>query len=114
MGYSAGMRRFRITVQNRKEQTQGKYGIDSKGIEWENTIDLWASVEWQRGKSAMREGALDAYAVVMVRINYSPQISMRSRIVWEGQIYQIIPETFHPDKQANTIQFHAQLIVNDL
>jgi head-tail adaptor len=108
------MRRFRITVQNRKEQTQGKYGIDSTGIEWENTVCLWASVEWQKGKSGMREGALDAYAVILVRMNWSPQISMRSRIVWEEQTYQIIPEMFHPDKQANTIQFHAQLIVNDL
>ena len=114
MGYSAGMRRFRITVQNRKEQTTGKYGIDSKGIDGVYTIDLWASVEWQKGKSGMREGALDAYAVILVRMNWSQQISMRSRIVWEGQIYQIIPEMFHPDKQANTIQFHAQLIVNDL
>lgn len=108
------MRRFRIVVQNRKEQTTGKFGIDTQGIEWENTVCLWASVEWQKGKSGMREGALDAYAVVMVRMNWSPQINMRSRIVWEGQIYQVIPETFHPDKQANTIQFHAQLIVNDL
>lgn len=108
------MRRFRIVVQNRKEQTTGKFGIDTQGIEWENTVCLWANVEWQKGKSGMREGALDAYAVVMVRMNWSPQINMRSRIVWENQIYQIIPETFHPDKQANTIQFHAQLIVNDL
>lgn len=108
------MRRFRIVVQNRKEQTTGKFGIDTQGIEWENTVCLWANVEWQKGKSGMREGALDAYAVVMVRMNWSPQINMRSRIVWEDQTYQIIPETFHPDKQANTIQFHAQLIVNDL
>lgn len=113
MAYTSGMRRFRIVVQNRKEQTTGKFGIDTAGIDWENTCTLWASVEWTKGKSAMREGAIDAYSVVMVRMLYSHQITMRSRIIWQGQTYAVIPETFFPDKQANTIQFHAQLIVND-
>ena len=31
----------------------------------------------------------------------------------DGNVYQIIPETFHPDKMENTLQFHMQLIVND-
>ena len=113
-GYSAGLRRHRIVIQNRKEQTQGKYGIDSKGIEWENGPTVWADVNWTKGKSAMREGALDAYSVVMVRMNWCAKINMRSRIVWNEQVYQIIPETFHPDYQQNTIQFHAQLLVNEL
>ena len=61
----------------------------------------------------MREGALDAYAVVLVRMRWTPDVNMRSRIVWQANTYQIIPETFHADKQANTIQFMAQLVIND-
>lgn len=113
MAYSSCMRRFRILVQNRAEQTNGRYGIDTTGIEWNDTVCLWASVEWAKGKSAMREGSLDAYAAILVRVNWSPELTMRSRIVWQGQTYQILTDTFHADKQANTIQFHAQLLIND-
>jgi hypothetical protein len=44
-------------------------------------------------------------------MDWNSVITMRSRISWNGDIYQILPETFHPDKQANTIQFNAQVIV---
>ena len=111
-GYSAGLRRHRIVIQNRKEQTQGKYGIDSKGIEWENGPTVWADVNWTKGKSAMREGALDAYGVVLVRMRYTDKVNMRSRIVYDGETYVILPETFHADFQNNTLQFNAQILVN--
>lgn len=114
MGYSSGMRRFRIMIQNRKEQTTGKFGIDSRGVEWENTVCMWADVSWAKGKSGMREGSLDVYAVKMVRMSFTPQINERSRIVWNDKLYQIIPETFNADFQRNEIQFHMQLIVNEL
>ena len=112
MSYPAGMREYRIKVLNRKEAAMGAYGKDSSGVQWEETCCLWASVDWQKGKSAMSAGALDSYVVVMVRMNYTDQISMRSRMVWEGQTYQIIPETFHADKRKNTIQFHAQIVLD--
>ena len=111
MAYSAGMRRYRITIQNRKEQTSGSYGIDSQGVEWKDVVTLNAAVSYQKGMHAMREGSLDAYAVKMVRMNYSPQVTMRSRVVWQGQTYQIIPETFDSDFKNNEIQFHMQLVV---
>ena len=113
MGYSSGFLNKRILVQNRKEAQGGKFGIDSTGIEWGDTICLWASVDWQKGKSALVQGAMDAYGVVMVRTRWTTQISMRSRISWEGNTYQIIPESFHADRQANTIQFLAQQVIND-
>ena len=113
MAYSAGMRNYLITIQNRKEQTSGSYGIDSQGIEWEDTITLNAAVSYKKGMSAMREGSLDVYAVKMVRMNWSPQVNMRSRVVWQGQTYQIIPDTFDSDFHKNEIQFLMQLIVNE-
>lgn len=106
------MRQDRIKVLNRAEAVTGRYGKDSSGVQWETTACLWASVEWQKGKTAMNAGALDSYSVVMVRLNWTDQISMRSRIEYDGQIYQIAPETFHADKRENTIQFLAQVVID--
>lgn len=103
-----------ITIQNRKAATLGTYGLDSSGAEFENTIeDMPADVSWSKGKRALNEGAIDAYGVVEVRMRWYDGINMRSRIVYEDQVYQILPETFHADYQTNTIQFLAQLIINE-
>ena len=113
MSYSSGMRKYRITVLNRKAAKIGKYGVDSSGAEWEETTCLWADVQWAKGKTALNAGAVDAYGVELVRMLWTNQINIRSRIVFQGQTYQIMPETFHPDKQDNTLQFNMQLVIND-
>ena len=76
---------------------------------------LHANVDYARGKSAMNAGALDAYAVKIVRMRYNATavINERSRIKYDGRVYQIIPEMFHPNHYDDTLQFHMQLIVND-
>ena len=111
MAYSTGLLKKRIAVLNRKAAVAGDFGLDSAGVEWVETVCLWAAVDWSKGVRSLREGAIDSYGVIMVRTRWSDQISMRSRIAWEGQTYQILPETFHVDKQENTIQFLAQAIV---
>lgn len=113
MGFSAGFLKKRIVVKNRKAATKGKFGIDSVGPEYDDTVCLWASVDWQKGKAGLREGAMDSYGVVLVRTRWTNQINERSRIVYEEKTYQIIPETFHADRQENTLQFMAQVIIND-
>ena len=113
MAYTSGMLKHRVTIQNRREAQQGKFGLDSMGIGFEAVGTVWASVEWSKGKGAMNAGSLDAYGVVMVRMRWNNIINERSRILYEGKTYQIIPEFFHADRQANTIQFHAQQIIND-
>ena len=65
MGYSAGFLHDIIQPLNRKEAVAGKFGLDSAGIEWEPVGCLHANVDYQRGKSAMNAGSLDAYAVKM-------------------------------------------------
>ena len=102
-----------IQVLNRKEAQRSRYGIDGDGIEWEEGDCLHANVTWAKGVRAMNAGAMDAYTVKEVRMRWTNKISMRSRVRFEGQMYQIIPETFHEDKKENTLQFHMQLIVND-
>jgi SPP1 family predicted phage head-tail adaptor len=113
MAFSTGFLRHIIYVQNRKAAQSGDFGIDGDGVEWEESGPLHASVEYARGKSAMNAGSLDAYAVCIVRMRYSKIVNMRSRIRYEGQIYQILPEFFHADYMENTIQFHMQLIVSE-
>ena len=113
MGYSSGFLKDRITVLNRKEAQQGKFGLDSAGIEWENVGCVHANVDWQKGKSGMTAGALDAYGVKIVRMRWNNIITERSRIQYDGRTYQILPETFNANRQENTIQFHAQQIIND-
>ena len=113
MGYSAGFLHDIIQPLNRKEAVAGKYGLDSAGVEFEPAGAVWASVEWAKGKGAMNAGALDVYGVVMIRMRWNNIVNERSRILYGGKTYQIIGETFHADRQENTIQFHAQQVIND-
>ena len=113
MAYTSGLLKERVTILNRKEAQQGKFGLDSAGIEFEPAATGWASVDWQKGKAAMNAGALDAYGVKIVRMRWNNIINERSRIQWHGRTYQILPDTFNADHQGNTIQFLCQQIVND-
>lgn len=113
MPYTAGFLKDLVTVLNRKEAVQGKFGLDSAGIEWENMGCIHANVDWQRGKSGMTAGAIDAYGVKIVRMRWNSVVTERSRIQWQGKTYQILPETFNANHQDDTIQFLCQQIVND-
>ena len=113
MAYSSGMLKDRIMILNRTQAEMGDYGLDSSGPEWEETGCVWANVTWTKGVRSLQVGAIDAYGVIEVRMRFTPCITMRSRIRHEGITYNVLPETFHPDKQENTIQFLAQAIVND-
>ena len=107
------MMKHRIIVQNRKAAQESKFGLDASGPEWEDAGCLWAAVDFVKGLRAMHEGALDVYSVVMVRTRWNNIITERSRIIHEGKTYQVLGETLHADHQANTMQFNAQVIIND-
>ena len=113
MAYTSGLLKDRVTILNRKEAQQGKFGLDSAGIEFEPAGTVWASVDWAKGKGAMNAGALDAYAVKMVRMRWNTIVNERSRILYGGKTYQIVPESFNADRQENTIQFLCQQVIND-
>ena len=113
MAYTAGLLKHRVAILNRTEAQQGRFGLDSAGVEFESAGTVWASVDWTRGKGAMNAGALDVYGVVIIRMRWNTIINERSRILYDGKTYQIIGETFHADRQDNTIQFQAQQIIND-
>ena len=113
MAYSTGILRNRVTILNRTEATQGRFGLDSSGVEFETAGTVWAEVTWVRGKQAMNVGALDVYGVIMVRMRWNTIVNDRSRVQYDGKTYQILGDTFHAQRQDNTIQFHAQLVVKD-
>ena len=113
MAYTTGILKDRVTILNRRESQQGKFGLDSAGIEFETAGTVWAEVTWAKGKQALNAGALDVYGVKMIRMRWNTIVNERSRIVWHGKTYQIIGETFNADHQGNTIQFLCQQIVND-
>ena len=113
MAYSSGFRNKLVTILDRKEQTVGKYGIDSAGVEWEPVGTVWANVSWAKGNRAMNNGSLDVYGVENVRMLWNDKVTMRSRIQYGGKTYQILPETFHDDYQKNEIEFKMQIIIND-
>ena len=113
MAYTTGILKDRVTILNRREAQQGKFGLDSAGIEFETAGTVWAEVTWVRGKQAMNVGALDVYGVIMVRMRYNSIVNDRSRVMYDGKTYQILGDTFHAQRQDNTIQFHAQLVVKE-
>lgn len=113
MAYSSGMLDKMVTILNRKEAETSKYGVDGDGVKWEETACVHANVTWSKGSKALNAGALDAYMVKQVRMRWTSDVTMRSRIKYEDQTYQILPETFNADKRANTIQFLMQVIIND-
>ena len=113
MAYTSELLKHRVQILNRTEAQQGRFGLESAGVEFESTGTVWASVDWTRGKGAMNAGALDVYGVVIIRMRWNTIINERSRILYDGKTYQIIGETFHADRQDNTIQFQAQQIIND-
>ena len=113
MAYTSGLLKYRVTILNRKKAQQGKYGLDSAGVEFEPAGTVWASVDWQKGKSGMTAGALDAYGVKIIRMRWNSIVTERSRIQWQGKTYQILPETFNANLQENTIKLLCQQVVND-
>lgn len=113
MPFSSGFLKYMIQVLNRKAAQSSKFGLDGDGVEWEEGDCLHCNVTYSKGVSAMNAGAMDAYKVYIVRMRWTNKINMRCRVKYAGQVYQILPETFHEDRQENTIQFNMQLIIND-
>ena len=113
MAFSSGFLHEIIKPLNRKEAKVGKFGVDSAGIEWTEGPCLHANVDYQRGKSSMNAGTLDAYAVKIVRMRWTNVFNERSRVKYQDKTYQIIPETWNANRYENTLQFLMQLVVND-
>lgn len=105
MAYSTGILKDRVAVATRTAATTGAFGKDSAGITYTLLGEFWASVTWTKGVKSMREGALDAYDVVMMRMRYDEDINRDCLILYDDHWYEI--ESFHRDYQENIIQLTA-------
>lgn len=101
-GYSAGMLRERVKFTQPGIYIDGEYGREKRpGLQ----LVRWAAVDWVRGTKAMREGALDAYDTIMVRLRWDKDVTRECKIEFNDRIYAI--QSFHEDKHAGTIQLTA-------
>jgi len=112
MAYSTGILKDRITIQTRKTATDGRFGRNSAGVQYEDGSTIWANVTWTKGAKALREGALDAYEYIMVRCRYTAELTRECRIKYDGKVYDI--QSFHADKGENTIQVTAIELTGNL
>ena len=109
MSYSTEFLKKRVTILNRTAvDSSTQWGATTT---YEEVCDVWASVDWSRGTRALREGALDAYDTVLIRMRWNNIINRESRLRCDGVTYQI--QSFHADKQDNTIQLTAQEIIDN-
>lgn len=102
MAYSTGMLKYRIMILNKVLPTQADFG---ETTQYEVKSCVWADVTWSKGVKALREGALDAYDTIMVRMRYNAIVTRDSRLLINGITYQI--QSLHADQQQNIVQITA-------
>lgn len=105
MAYSTGLMRYVVAIYNRTAASAGSFGFDTEQS-YAKVDDFWASVTFTKGVKAMREGALDAYDTIMIRMRYTPDVNRNSLVQFNGRFYEI--ESFHEDFQENIIQITAR------
>ena len=105
MGYSAGILNDKVTVLTPPPYVDSAAGRNAEGVECQEGATLWANVTWNKGVKAMREGALDAYDRIMVRLRWTSSVTRECRLRWRGRIFAI--ESFFDSYEENSIQMTA-------
>lgn len=103
-GYSSGMRDKRVTIKN-KVVADG-FGETTR---YEAVATVWASVTWNKGVRSLREGALDAYDTVVIRMLWTDKVTRDSLLECDGRTYQV--QSLNGDRHTNQIQVTATEIV---
>lgn len=57
---------------------------------WNNVEDIWCDIKTEKGSEAFQSGRLNARALLRIQMRFRPDIDTTHRLVWEGQIYNII------------------------
>lgn len=104
MSYQSGFLHHRVTIRNKVVATG--FGETTS---WKDVATVWANITFSKGVKSLKEGALDAYDTVIVRMRYNNIVSRDSLLVHDGTVYQIT--SFHRDFQENIIQITATEIV---
>ena len=104
MGYSSGILKYRVTILNKQVATG--FGETTS---YQPAACVWADVTWSKGVKALREGALDAYDTVLIRMRWNNIVKRDSRLQYDGVTYQI--QSLHADRQDNIIQITATEVI---
>lgn len=111
MGYGAGLLNKRVTVAMRVKAETGNFGLDSAGVKYKIVgTNIPAGKRFDKGMKSLREGAVDAYDVVMFIMRPRKNIDRWSLIKCQGKWYQI--ESFNEDYQDNQLQVTARELAN--
>ena len=104
MGYSSGFLKHHVTILNKVTAT--KFGETTR---YEKAAEVHADVSWSKGVKALREGTLDAYDTVLIRMRWNNIVTRESRLEGDGKTYQI--QSLHADRQDNIIQITATEVI---
>ena len=105
MSYSTGLLRHRVEIL-RPTAKDGKFGPNSGKMTYDTIGIVWASVDFQKGLKAVREGAVDGTDYVLIRMRWNAVVNRDSYLREGGVTYQIME--FHADRMMNIIQIKAQ------
>lgn len=108
MGYSAGMLKYRVAILNKKDADKIPFGAKA---EYEQVACVHADVTWSKGVKSLREGALDAYDTVLIRMRWNNIVTRESLLECDGVRYQI--QSLHADKMDNIVQITATEIIKN-
>ncbi len=106
MAYQSGFIHSRVTIRNKVVATA--FGETTS---YQDAGTVWANVSFSKGMKALREGALDAYDTVIIRMRYNTIVSRDSLLVHDGTTYQIT--SFHRNYHENIIQITAVELIQD-
>ena len=103
--YESSFLDSKITIHTKGTRVESEFG--HKEIPGQ-TFQVWANVAGTRGVGAMREGALEAYTVYLVRMRYNAMINTDCKIHHDDREFRILPGTLQIRRRANEIQFNMQ------
>lgn len=89
-----------VEIHNLTTQVADKFGAGSGQYTFAAAVH--ANVKYSKGTKSLREGALEAYDVLLIRMRWNAVICRTSRIVHDGRTWQI--DSFNADRRANEIQ----------
>lgn len=99
MSYQRGFLRDRITLWN-PTRKDSEYGAGY--IKYTPMAKVWANVSFVKGQRAMRNGEVDVYQTVMVRLDCHAMLTKRTRIEYDGRFWII--DSFNRDLGKNECQ----------
>ena len=99
MSYQRGFLRDRITLWN-PTRKDSEYGAGY--IKYTPMAKVWANVSYVKGQRAMRNGEIEVYQTVMVRLDCHAMLTKRTRIEYDGRFWII--DSFNRDLGKNECQ----------